>query len=155
MTREEVIDLLAFARVFDGRVTVGKSETAAWYLALQRVSAGPAQQAVIAHYQVSRERVMPADIIGHVRASQLPIPGPVPAITAAVASPETAARYKAQIAAMAARAAAKFALKDAPEHVPRWQAGMDKRELALAQVEAARPRRAPMDPTQGGTTDAL
>lgn len=147
MTREEIIDLLTFARVYDARVTVGKAEVAAWFLAVNRVPLAIAEHAVTAHYTAAVEpgREYPRIAPGHVYAhwqSQLRYQPQAVAIEAPKASPAHAAKCRAQIDAAVEAASAKFALNDAePLNVPRWRPGMDKQELALRQVEATRRRR--------------
>ena len=148
MTKDEIIDLLTLARVYDARVTVGKAEVAAWYLAVNRIPLTIAEHAVTAHYTAAVEpgHEYPRIAPGHVYAywqSHLRYQPQATAIEAAKASPEFVARRREEIAAVIDRAAAKFALDGTdPLKVPRWRAGMDKQELALAQVEASRRRRA-------------
>ncbi len=149
MTREDIIDLLTFARVYDGRVTIGKAETAAWFLAVSRVPFGIAQQAIVEHYSAPVEpgaeypRISPGHVMAYFRARNRPDSVPVPAIEAPKASREHVARCKALVAEMITTAAARYQLADAdPDVVPRWRPGMDKQDLARRQVEATRRRRA-------------
>lgn len=146
MTREEIIDLLTLARVYDARVTLGKAEAAAWYLALNRVPTSAGHAAVVAHYtapvQPGQEypRIAPGHVTAYWQAANRPDDKPVPALPAAKASPEHVAACKAQIQAAVDEAAARFALDqhEPADGIPRFRPGMDKRKLALAQVEASR-----------------
>lgn len=67
MTLEETIDLLGVAAAFDQR-NIGKADSVAWHAALGDLDFADAQAAVIGHYRESRERVMPADVWGRVKA---------------------------------------------------------------------------------------
>ena len=153
MTKEEIIDLLTLARVYDARVTVGKAETAAWFLAVNHVPAAIGHQAVVEHYTAPVEpgrevhRLAPAHVIAYWKAANRRDPGyEPPALPVAKASPEFAAARHAEVAEAVERASAKFALDNAePDRMPRWRPGMDKRELALRQVEAARRQHAAGD----------
>lgn len=151
MTKEEIIDLLTLARVYDARVTVGKAETAAWFLAVNRVPAAAGHQAVVEHYTAPVEpgrevpRITPNHVMAFYASWSRPQPGSyaeaIPAIEAAHASPEHVAKCRAEINDLVQRAAAKFELdgvKPSEGRIPRWRPGMDKRQLALAQVEASR-----------------
>ena len=147
MTREEIIDLLAFARVYDARVTVGKAEAAAWFLAIGRLPLDIAQAAVTAHYSAPAEpgREVPKIAPGHVwaryQAANWAHDKPVPALPAAPeASPEHVAECREQMGRLIEEASARWKLEDEAddEYGPRWRPGMDKRELAAAQAEAAR-----------------
>ena len=149
MSREEVIRLLTLARVYDARVTVGKAEAAAWFLAVNRVPHIIAERAVTEHYTAPIEpggeypRIAPGHVMAYYQAHNRAYDKPVPAIAAPTASPEFVAQRRSEIANAINRAAAKFALDGTdPLVVPRWRPGTDKRELALAQVEASRRRRA-------------
>ena len=149
MTREEIIDLLTLARVYDARVTVGKAEAAAWFLAVNRVPHVIAERAVTEHYTAPIEpgaeypRIAPGHVMAYYQAHNRAYDKPVPAIEAPKASPEFVAQRRKEIAGVIDGAAAKFALEgDDPLEVPHWRPGMDKQALALAQVEASRRRRA-------------
>lgn len=145
MTREEIIDLLTFARVYDARVTIGKAETAAWFLAIGRIPLDVAAAAVTAHYTAPIEpgaaypRIAPGHVMAVYRAGNRPDSAPVPALTAAKASPEYAARCRQQVQRTIEEASARWELQQDPDQgIPRWRPGMDKQALALAQAEAAR-----------------
>jgi hypothetical protein len=149
MTKEEIIDLLTLARVYDARVTVGKAETAAWFLAVNRIPAAIGHQAVVEHYTAAVEpgreypRLTPGHVMAYYQSRNRPEDKPFPEITAPKASPEFVAARKAEIAGLIEQAAAKYELDHAdPGEVPRWRAGMDKQELALRQAEASRHLRA-------------
>lgn len=144
MTKEEIIDLLTLARVYDARVTVGKSETAAWFLAVNRIPAAIGHQAVVEHYTTPVEpggviqRIAPAHVMAYYQAHNRPDSKPLPVIAAPKASPEFVAARRAEIAGLIEQAAAKYELDADPDEVPRWRPGMDKQELALRQAEASR-----------------
>lgn len=147
MTREEIIDLLTLARVYDGRVTVGKAECAAWFLAVNHIPAEVGHKAVVEHYTAPVEpggvvqRLAPAHVIACYRSHNRRDSSyeTTPALPAAKASPEFVAARRAEIDALIEKAGAAFALDDAtPGEVPRWRPGMDKRKLALTQAEASR-----------------
>lgn len=141
MTSEEIVQLLAFACTYDSRVTTGRPETLAWYAALGRFSAKQATEAVIAHYKVSTERIMPAHIVTYCR-SQPPPPAQFPELPppsrVVPPTPEYLAARKALIEKLAVRASELLSADEVPE----WRPGMDKQKLALAQVEASRRRAA-------------
>lgn len=145
MTREEIIDLLTLARVYDGRVTIGKAETAAWFLALSRIPATVAAEAVVTHYSApvapggDYPRVAPGHVMAHYRDTRRPDSKPIPALPGVKANPEFVARCREQIQDVIDQAAARWELQQDPDHgIPRWRPGMDKQALALAQAEAAR-----------------
>lgn len=148
MTREEIIDLLTLARVYDSRITVGKAECAAWFLAVNRVPVAIGHQAVVEHYTAPVEpggivqRLAPAHVMAYWRSQNRTDADPVPAIEGPKASDEFVAARRAEINAVVEKAAAKFALTAVPDEVPVWRPGMDKRELATKQAEASRRRRA-------------
>ena len=148
MTKEEIIDLLTLARVYDARVTVGKAETAAWFLAVNRIPAAIGHQAVIEHYNAPIEpgheypRLAPGHVMAYYLAHNRPDSKPLPAISGPKASPEFVAARRGEIAGLIERAAASYELDADPEQVPRWRPGMDKQELALRQAEASRRVRA-------------
>jgi hypothetical protein len=79
MSPADIIDLLSFAAAYDQR-TVGKGDVAAWHQALFKLDLEEAQIAVIEHYRVSRERIMPADIWNRCRpaSSRLPSAAALP-----------------------------------------------------------------------------
>ncbi len=87
MTLDQTVDLLTVAAVFDGR-HLGEADAVAWHAAIGDVGFADARRAVIAHYQESRERIMPADVRRRVKAvrrerlDRHPVPAP-PAETAA------------------------------------------------------------------------
>jgi hypothetical protein len=148
MTREEVIDLLTLARVYDARVTLGKAEAAAWFLAVNRIPVAIGHQAVVEHYTAPVEpgrdypRITPGHVMAYYQAHNRPYDSPVPAITTSPASPEFVAARRDEVASLLEKAAARYALDDSePDQVPRWRPGMDKQELARKQAEASRLRR--------------
>ena len=61
MNANEVIDLLTLMASYDRR-TVGKSDVAAWGLAVGDLPFADSRDAVITHYRESREWIMPADV---------------------------------------------------------------------------------------------
>ena len=61
MSPNDIIDLLTLAAAYDQR-TVGQGDVTAWHAALFKLDPDEAQAAVIAHYQDSTQRIMPADI---------------------------------------------------------------------------------------------
>ena len=61
MSPNEIIDLLSLAAAYDQR-TVGQADVTAWHAVLFKLDSDEAQAAVIAHYQDSTVRLMPADI---------------------------------------------------------------------------------------------
>src|SRR4249919_17397 len=149
MTKEDIIDLLTLARVYDARVTVGKAETAAWFLAVNRIPAAIGHQAVVEHYTAPVEpggavqRIAPAHVMAHYQAHNRPCDQPLPMIPGPKASAEHIAHCRAEINNLVQAAAAKFTPEAGePREVPRWRPGMDKRELATRQAEASRLHRA-------------
>jgi hypothetical protein len=66
MTPEDVIDVLSFASAYDGR-TVGQVDVMAWSKVIGGYERDDALEAVARHFTESRERVMPADVIRHIR----------------------------------------------------------------------------------------
>jgi hypothetical protein len=148
MTKEEIIDLLTLARVYDARVTVGKAETAAWFLAVNRVPVAIGHQAVVEHYTAAIEpgheypRIAPGHVMAYYQTRNRPDDKPLPPAISPKASPEFVAARKAEVAAITERLAARYELDHAdPDRVPRWRPGMDKQELALRQAEASRRQR--------------
>lgn len=81
MTPAEAAIVLATASAFDRR-TVGEADTEAWALALPGVRLEDAREAVVKHYQQTREFLMPSDvnaIVGRTKAyrrSQAELPNP-------------------------------------------------------------------------------
>ena len=145
MTKEDIIDLLTLARVYDARVTVGKAETAAWFLAVNRVPVELGHAAVVEHYTAPVEpgrevqRLAPAHVMAYWQAHNRSYDKPLPAITTPPADPEFVAQRRAEVADLLEKAAAKYALdRSEPDEVPSWRPGMDKQKLALAQAEASR-----------------
>jgi len=61
MNASEVIDLLTLMASYDRR-TVGKSDVAAWGLAVGDLPFADSRDAVVAHYRDSREWLMPSDV---------------------------------------------------------------------------------------------
>jgi hypothetical protein len=148
MTKEEIIDLLTLARVYDARVTVGKAETAAWFLAVNRIPVAIGHQAVVEHYTAAIEpgheypRIAPGHVMAYYQTRNRPDDKPLPALTTPPASPEFVAARRGEVAELLEKAAARYELNSAdPDRVPRWRPGMDKRELALRQAEASRRQR--------------
>jgi hypothetical protein len=85
LTPEQTVDLLTLVQSFDRR-TVGKTDVAAWHLAVGDLSFGDSQDAVIGHYQDSRDWIMPADVRRRVKAARAerlsltPLPDPPAAV---------------------------------------------------------------------------
>src|SRR6516162_6811113 len=107
MTKEEIIDLLTLARVYDARVTVGKAETAAWFLAVNQIPASIGHQAVVAHYTAAVDpgREVPRITPGHVVAcwrerNRRDVGYEAPAIAASKATPEHVATCRKRIDAL-------------------------------------------------------
>lgn len=67
MTPAEVGLLLSLAASYDER-EVGDAQVVAWFAAIQDLDFGDAEAAVVAHYQESRFKVMPADVRQRVKA---------------------------------------------------------------------------------------
>lgn len=67
MTLDETIDLLAVAAAFDRR-TVGEADAMAWQAAIGDLDFSDSRAAIVAHYQDTRDWVMPADIRKRVKA---------------------------------------------------------------------------------------
>lgn len=150
MTRDETVDLLTFARVYDARVTLGKSEVAAWSLAIGRLPFDIARDAVTAHYTAPVElghevpRIAPGHVMSYYQAHNRVYDKPVPELTGPQADPAHVAECRKQIDALISEAADRWTLEDdddEKEYGPKWRPGMDKRELAAAQAEASRRRR--------------
>jgi hypothetical protein len=109
MTLEETIDLLGVAAAFDQR-NIGKADSVAWHAALGDLDFTDAQAAVISHYRESRDRVMPADVWGRVKAMRRArlarevIPAPD-------VDPDAPTRYRAAFAGMLKRVGDGFATR--------------------------------------------
>ena len=67
MTPDQTIDLLSVAAAFDRRTT-GEADVIAWHAAIGDLDFADSRAAVIAHYQESRDWIMPADVRVRVRA---------------------------------------------------------------------------------------
>lgn len=67
MTPEDVIDVLSKAGAYDNR-TIGQVEVVAWHEVIGRYDRDEALDAVARHYGESRDRMMPADLIQHIKA---------------------------------------------------------------------------------------
>ena len=150
MTAEEIIDLLTLARVYDARITTGKAETAAWYLAINRIPFDIARDAVTAHYAATAEpgteipRIVPGHVTAYYQAHNRPYDKPVPELTAPPADPAYVAECRKQIDAVIAEAADRWPLEDDDDekkYGPKWRPGMDKQELARQQAAAYRRQR--------------
>jgi hypothetical protein len=66
MTPKEITQVLAKAASYDRR-TVGAADVLAWHEILGRYDLGGALEAVTRHYADSREWIMPADVVRHIR----------------------------------------------------------------------------------------
>ena len=66
MTPAEVARVLAKASAFDQR-TIGEADVAAWHEVVGRYEYADALAAVAGHYAVTRDRLMPADLIKQIR----------------------------------------------------------------------------------------
>jgi hypothetical protein len=66
MDHADALEVLAVAAAFDRR-TVGEADGMAWSMALPEVGMQPAKDAVIAHYRVTTDWVMPAHVLQIVR----------------------------------------------------------------------------------------
>lgn len=86
MTLDEVVDLLTTAAAYDRR-TVGEADAIAWHAAVGDLPFEDSRGAVVAHYQESREWIMPADIRRRVKEARRQrildagIPAPPPELT--------------------------------------------------------------------------
>lgn len=63
---ERIGEILAIAAAFDNR-TVGDADLLAWFQVVGHIDTHEAQDAIVAHYGESRERVMPHDVLSRVR----------------------------------------------------------------------------------------
>lgn len=63
---ERIGEILAIAAAFDNR-TVGDADLLAWFQVVGHIAVDEAQDAIVAHYSESRERVMPHDVLSRVR----------------------------------------------------------------------------------------
>lgn len=71
-------DVLAVAAAFDNR-TVGDADCIAWYRAIGHLNQQEVEEAIIAHYMETTDRIMPAHVLGRVgkiRALRLAHAGP-------------------------------------------------------------------------------
>lgn len=78
MNPEVIGDVLAIAAAFDNR-TVGDADCAAWYRVIGHLDQREAEEAIIAHYTETSDRVMPAHVlsrVGKIRALRLAHAGP-------------------------------------------------------------------------------
>ncbi|TYB69680.1 hypothetical protein FXF51_05835 [Nonomuraea sp. PA05] len=109
MTPEEVIDLLTTAAAYDRR-KVGEADVVAWHAAVKDLDYLDAQDAVIAHYTLTTEWLMPAHVrkgVKDIRAARL-AREPVPAPPAELA--DRPRDYRAAFQAALAKMARGFAL---------------------------------------------
>lgn len=67
MTPAEVARVLTKASAFDQR-TIGETDVLAWHEVIGRHEAADALAAVTRHYTETRERLMPADLMRHMKA---------------------------------------------------------------------------------------
>lgn len=67
MNHEQVIDVLAKAAAFDNR-KVGEVDVLAWHEVIGRYEVADALAAVTRHYTETRDRLMPADLMRHMKA---------------------------------------------------------------------------------------
>ena len=150
MTRDEIVDLLTLARVYDARVTLGKAEVAAWALAISRLRFDIARDAVTAHYTAPVEpgreipRIVPGHVTAYYQAHNRPYDKPVPELAAPPADPAYVAECRKQIDAVISEAADRWTLEDDDDesvYGPKWRPGADKQELARQQAEAYRRQR--------------
>ena len=121
MTPDETIDLLCVAAAFDRRTT-GESDVIAWHAAVGDLDFTDSRAAVIAHYQESRDWVMPADVRTRVRAMRRDrlareiVPAPSAELT------DEPGRYKAALQAGIRRIADGFSVRRAigrpPAEIP-------------------------------------
>lgn len=78
MEPEAIGDVLAVAAAFDNR-TVGDADCIAWYRAIGHLDRAEVEEAIIAHYTETTDRIMPAHVLGRVgkiRALRLAHAGP-------------------------------------------------------------------------------
>lgn len=67
MSKKEIAALLAIAAAFDNR-KANEDAVLAWLSALEHLTFNDCREAIVNHYQESREWIMPVDIIDRVRA---------------------------------------------------------------------------------------
>lgn len=96
MNPEAIGDVLAVAAAFDNR-TVGIADSAAWFKVIGHLDQHEAEEAIIAHYAETTDRIMPAHVltrVSKIRALRLAHAGPeaVPD-----ADPDDVAAYQAAI----------------------------------------------------------
>lgn len=78
MEPEVIGDVLAVAAAFDNR-TVGAADSMAWYRVIGHLNQHEAEEAIIAHYSETRDRIMPSDVlsrVGKLRALRIAHAGP-------------------------------------------------------------------------------
>ena len=78
MDPEVIGDVLAVAAAFDNR-TVGDADCTAWYRVIGHLNQHEAEEAVIAHYTETNDRIMPKDVlsrVGKLRALRIAHAGP-------------------------------------------------------------------------------
>jgi hypothetical protein len=66
VNHEQVIDVLAKAAAFDNR-KVGEVDVLAWHEVIGRYDVSDALAAVTRHYTETRDRLMPADLMRHMK----------------------------------------------------------------------------------------
>lgn len=78
MDPEVIGDVLAVAAAFDNR-TVGDADCTAWYRVIGHLDQHEAEEAIIAHYTETNDRIMPKDVlsrVGKLRALRIAHAGP-------------------------------------------------------------------------------
>lgn len=65
MNPEAIGDVLAVAAAFDNR-TVGIADSAAWFRVIGHLDQHEAEEAIIAHYSQTNDRIMPQDVLSRV-----------------------------------------------------------------------------------------
>jgi hypothetical protein len=78
MEPEAIGDVLAVAAAFDNR-TVGVADNAAWFKVIGHLNQAEVEDAIIAHYAETTDRIMPAHVltrVGKIRALRLAHAGP-------------------------------------------------------------------------------
>lgn len=104
MTLTETAQVLALAAAFDRR-TVGDADVYAWQATLGDTDFEDAKTAVVAHYRISSEWLMPAQIraaVAKIRAQRLTNAGPEPAPQV---DPDDVVAYQRELRAQRAHAA--------------------------------------------------
>lgn len=113
MEPEVIGDVLAVAAAFDNR-TVGAADSMAWYRVIGHLNQREAEEAIIAHYSETTDRIMPAHVLARV--------GKLRALRIAHAGPE--------------------AVPDAdPDDVPAYQAALREGRFKVASGMSSRPVR--------------